>query len=93
MAKGKKSGTKTKYVSKGQRPSVMRSTLNAVARGVSATTKMENILAAYTKGKNPWITVINPDKSQTNRKFIRVRTNDLFCGTDYRDNVYKMVSN
>jgi hypothetical protein len=34
MAKGKKSGTKTKYVSKGQRPSVMRSTLKCGRRAV-----------------------------------------------------------
>lgn len=31
--------------------------------------------SAYLKGTNPWITIPNPDKQQTNKKFIRVRAN------------------
>ena len=51
MAKGKKSGTKTKYVSKGQRPSVMRSTLNAVARGYLRPPRWKTFFARMTKAK------------------------------------------
>lgn len=31
---------------------------------------------SWARGQNPWLTIENPDKSQTNRKFIKVRAND-----------------
>jgi len=87
---GKKSSGKH-YVSKGERKNVQRSTINAVRNSHSEFRKLGNILKAYDKGQNPWITVVNPNSMQTNKKFIRVRTNDWFCGNDNRDNVYKMA--
>jgi len=87
---GKKSSGKH-YVSKGERPSVKRSTINAVRNSHSEFRKLGNIIKAYTKGQNPWITVPNPNTMERNKKFIRVRTNDWFCGNDNRDNVYKMA--
>lgn len=42
-----------------------------------ASDKMMNIQAAWLKGQNPWITIENPNKNETNKRFIRVRTNDI----------------
>lgn len=35
-------------------------------------------LTAWRAGKNPWLTIANPDKSATNRRFIRVRAEDYY---------------
>lgn len=87
---GKKSSGKH-YTSKGERPNVSRVTVNAVRNSHSELRTLGHILKAYDKGQNPWITVPNPNTSERNKKFIRVRTNDWFCGDDNRDNVYKMT--
>jgi hypothetical protein len=42
--------------------------------------KMLNKQRAWVNGSNPWITMENPNKEQTNKKFIRVRMNDLNGG-------------
>jgi hypothetical protein len=76
MAKGKKASGKH-YTSKGQRKSVSQRTLNAMRRERSGCEKMINIQRAWLQGKNPWITIVNPNKEQTNQRFIRVRVNDL----------------
>lgn len=74
---GKKSSGKT-YTSKGQHSNVSRGTLTAMKRSVDGGTREMNKLEAYLKGKNPWITIRNKDKTQTNRLFIRVRANDHY---------------
>jgi hypothetical protein len=76
MGKGKKSSGKH-YTSKGQRKSVSQRTLNAMRRDRSCAEKMINIQRAWLQGRNPWITIENPNKEQTNRRFIRVRVADL----------------
>lgn len=92
MAKGKKASG-NHYTSKGQRPNVARATLKAVARDRGLTHKLDGILRGYDRGQNPWITVPNPNTMERNKKFIRVRANDLFAGDNNRDNVYKMAGN
>jgi hypothetical protein len=42
--------------------------------------KMLNLQKAWLKGQNPWITVENPNKNETNKRFIRVRMNDTSLG-------------
>ena len=66
MAKGKKASGKNE-VSKGERRSSIRT------RGVGDTNadKMLRKLAALSQGKDVVITLANPDKTQTNRPFIR----------------------
>ena len=71
---GKKVKRKT-YVSKGERNSVARSTVNAVRRDRSPIEKALNKLAAWRAGKNPWITVKGPSK---NMPFVKVRANSLY---------------
>ena len=66
MAKGKKASGKHE-VSKGERRSSMST------RGVGDTNadKMLRKLAALSQGKDVVITLANPDKTQTNRQFIK----------------------
>jgi hypothetical protein len=59
------------YTSKGERKSSMRT------RSSDPSVKAMNVQAAYWKGQNPWITIDNPNKEQTNKRKIRVRANEL----------------
>jgi hypothetical protein len=77
MAKGKKSSG-THYTSKGERPNVNRGLLKATKLARTGTAKMANVMAAWAAGKNPWVTVVNPNKAETNKPFIRVRANDIW---------------
>ena len=80
---GKKSSRNT-YQSKGERPNVKRNILNAVRRDVTPSQKMEHIMTAYLKGRNPWLTVPNSNTNETNKKFIRVKSEDLWGNPKHR---------
>jgi|TARA_E500000318_G_scaffold33848_1_gene33281 hypothetical protein len=80
---GKKSSGNT-YQSKGERPNVKRNILNAVRRDVTPSQKMEHIMTAYLKGRNPWLTVPNSNTNETNKKFIRVKSEDLWGNPKHR---------
>lgn len=80
---GKKASGKH-YTSKGERKSVSQSTLNAIRSERDGGTNMLNKQKAWKSGSNPWVTMPNPNKEETNKKFIRVRYNDLQHGT-YKD--------
>lgn len=67
-----------KYTSKGERANVSRATLNSIRAETLGAVKMLNIQSAYLKGQNPWMTIANPSKEQTNKRFIRVRANDVY---------------
>jgi hypothetical protein len=69
----KNSGGKT-HTSKGERKSSMRT------RSSDPAQKMLNLQKAWAKGQNPWITIENPNKNETNKRFIRVRMNDTNLG-------------
>lgn len=73
---GKKSSGKN-YTSKGERNNVNTKTLNGIRAEKDPGNKMLDIQQAYLKGQNPWITIDNPNKEQTNKKKIRVRVNDM----------------
>lgn len=66
MAKGKKASGKNE-VSKGER----RSSIKTRGVGVTNAEKMLRKLAALRQGKDVTITLENPDKTQTNRQFIK----------------------
>ena len=70
--------TTTKYVSKGERPNVQRSTTKSVKRDRTMIDGLDDIMKAYQALKNPWITISNPDAKATNKKKIRVRANDVY---------------
>lgn len=75
----KKASGKT-YTSKGERKNVSSATLNAIRAERDGGLDMLNKQKAWMKGKNPWVTFPNPNKEETNKKFIRVRYNDLMHG-------------
>jgi len=68
-----------------------------VSKGVVGTTKsrdksdpdyparrMMNQLNAFLKGKNVVLTIENPNKNETNKRFIRVNARDVFKGSKKR---------
>ena len=70
------------YVSKGSRRNVANG-VGLVRKDGKEGRRSFNELAAWRAGKNPWITVVNSVKQQTNMKFIRVRANDLYGNPKY----------
>lgn len=80
MAKGKNSSGKN-YTSKGQHSNVSTSTRRLMRASKSEAQKHADKQAAWMKGSNPWVTIANPNREETNRRFIRVRMNDLMHGT------------
>lgn len=82
---GKKVKRKT-YVSKGERNSVARSTVNLVRHGRTELEKANNKLQAWRAGKNPWITIPGP---ASNMRFIRVRANNYWGDPRRTYNIYR----
>lgn len=72
---GKKK-TRGKYTSKGIHSKTSSGIHQAIRAERTWLDKLEFIEKAWKAGLNPWITVENPTKSETNRKFIRVKTNE-----------------
>jgi hypothetical protein len=77
----KKGGKSKGFISQGKHSNVASSTLNGMRAERSGADKMLNKQRAWLEGKNPWLTIENPNKEQTNKKFIRVRMNDLMGGS------------
>ena len=77
MAKGKKSKSSGK-VSKAERSNVSPKLINAMRASIDGATRMSNIIKAWKAGKNPWLTIENPDKTNTKERMIRVKSNDRF---------------
>jgi len=75
---GKKSSGKH-YTSKGERPNVTRSVLNALRREyIQSDMRRNNQAIAWRKGKNVMLTVPNPDKKNTKERMIRVPAIDVW---------------
>jgi len=72
---GKKK-TRAGYTSSGSQPTISRKTSNSVRRDVTAGTTLLRQLKMWSKGKRTMITVENPNKNETNKKFIRIEGND-----------------
>ena len=69
---GKKK-SRAHQVSKGERNSVARNIVKARRRDyMQSSERMTNQLAAFLKGKNVMLTIPNPNKNETNKRFIRV---------------------
>jgi len=79
MGKGKRASGKT-YSSKGERRSVNKKISNAVrADYVKSLDRVLNQQRALAKGKDIVMTIANPNKEQTNQRFIKVKVS----GRDY----------
>lgn len=77
----KKGGKSKGNVSAGIHKNVSNSTRRLMRAGKSAGDKLIDKQKAWLKGKNPWLTIENPNKNETNKPFIRVRMNDLRGGS------------
>ena len=64
--------------------------MKAVRRDVTLSEKMANVMSAYLAGRNPWLTVPNPNTNETNKRFIRVKAEDLWGSPKNRD--YRMTA-
>lgn len=71
----KKGGSGKNYTSKGERRSSMST------KSTDPSERAMNAQKAWLNGSNPWVTMENPNKEHTNKKFIRVRMNDLNHGS------------
>ena len=71
---GKKK-TRSKVVSKGLQDSVSRQLLKAVSRNVPYVEKVLNKLKHWGRGKRTVLTIANPNKNETNKRFIKVEGN------------------
>jgi hypothetical protein len=72
MAKGKKSKGNS-VVSKGERRSSVKTAINDPGARVM------NQLAAFYAGKNVMVTIENPNKAETNKRFIRVPASTVWA--------------
>ena len=80
---GKKT-KRAKYTSRGTVPTVSRDTKKAVRKERSYMEKLEAQLKAWAKNKKTMVTIANPDKNATNKRFIRVPGNDSRAFGEYR---------
>ena len=69
---GKKK-SRAHQTSKWERRCVARDIVKATRRDyMQSTERLDNQLAAFLRGKNVMLTIPNPNKNETNKRFIRV---------------------
>ena len=78
MARGKKSSGKN-YTSKGERRNVVNGKQKSGDKSELETAS--NKMKAFRKGKMVWLTIPNPNKNETNKKFIRVKASEVWTKT------------
>ena len=76
MAKRKKS--RAHQESKGERRNVAKSTRKQMRDAVTPLTIMSNKMKAWRAGKNVIATIPNPNKKETNKKFIKVNAKEVW---------------
>lgn len=75
----KKGGKSKGAVSAGVHSNVSRKITNALRREYMASgERIMNQLRAWKRGKNVVVTIENPNKNETNKRFIRVRAIDIW---------------
>lgn len=78
MAKGKRSSGKH-YTSKGERNSVSKKLTNAARRDyMQSSERIYNQYKAHLKLKNVMVTIENPNKNETNKKFVKVNAKEVW---------------
>jgi len=76
---GKKGGKSSGFVSQGIHSNVSQTVLNSARRDYLKTgERVFNQRAAWAKGKNVVLTIENPNKNETNKKYIRVNARDIW---------------
>ncbi len=71
-----KKRSRDSQTSKGQRPNVTKDIRKAMRRDTSEIDKHLNKMKAFAKGRNVMLTIPNPNKNETNKRFIRVNAKD-----------------
>lgn len=83
MAKKKK--CRPKYVSKGDRRSISKSTVRLVRQDRDDAEKMNYKLLAWRSGKKGTVTIANPNPNETDKPFIKVSFDAFFGkGLDFK---------
>lgn len=83
MAKGK-GGKSSGFISQGIHSNVSKSVRRAIRQDYLASgMRMVNQRAAWAKGKNVVLTIENPNKNETNKRFIRVNARVLWGSPKY----------
>lgn len=67
---------RSKYTSKGERCSINRKVTNSIRKDRPLADRLMCQMAAWSKGKRTMVTIENPNKNETNKRFIRVEGND-----------------
>ena len=76
---GKKGGKSKGFMSQGTHSNVDSTVLKAMRRNYMTTgERIVNQRAAWAKGKNVILTIENPNKNETKKRFIRVNARDLW---------------
>ena len=75
-----------KLTSKGLRRKVSSLISRAVKDGRSALETSLIKIESWARGQNPWLTIANPDKSQTNKPWIKVKANDYLGPWKVKEN-------
>lgn len=74
MGKASKSKNKTQYVSTGRHSNTNKGILNSIRRDyMSSPDRILNQQKALYKGKNIVLTIENPNKNETNKKYIKYK--------------------
>lgn len=82
---GKKGGKSKGFISQGVHSNVSRRVHNAMRQDYLATgDRVLNQKLAWKKGKNVVLTIENPNKNETNKKFIRVNALDVWGSPKYK---------
>lgn len=76
---GKKGGKSSGFISQGIHSNVSRSVKHSMRKDYMATgQRIVNQRAAWAKGRNVVLTIENPNKNETNKRYIRVNARDLW---------------
>jgi hypothetical protein len=75
----KKGGKSKGFISQGIHSNVSKKVSNSMRRDYMASgERVLNQLAAWKKNKNVVVTIENPNKNETNKKYIRVNARDIW---------------
>lgn len=81
MAKGKKSSGKN-YTSKGERNNVSKWSCQKGRKDRSVLDMVSDKMKAFKQGKDVYVTIPNPNKNETNKRFIRVNAKTVWTKTN-----------
>ena len=80
---GKKKSSKG-FISKGERRNVSASTKKAMRREyLLSGNSLFNKFKAWQQGKNVMLTIANPNKNETNKRFIRVKATTVWGNPNF----------